>query len=265
MRLRIALPILLLSLSLLGTGSAGAASPSGGAQPVIQVDTNGGFVPFEVMQGNVPEVTVTADGRVITEGPRKSYDRMARFRVARIDDARIQELIDRAREIGLLTKDEALDYGQPGVTDMPDTTVTITVDGDTFSTSVYALSFDSNDLTPEQQGNRDALQAFIAEVADASPRRPYEVKRLAVLATRAEDGATGNAVEWPLDDLATTGEPAQLGERCLIVSGDDLDAVLPLAKSAHFGTLWQSADKNWRLVFRPLLSQERTCKDINAV
>jgi hypothetical protein len=221
-------------------------------------------VPVEVIQGDVPEVTVTADGRVITEGPRPSFDRMARFRVARIDDSRLQELLDQARDIGLLTKDESLDYGQPGVTDMPDTTVTITVDGDTFSTSVYALSFDSQDLTAEQQGNRDALNAFINDVADAAPRRAFHPKRLGVLATPVDD-ATGPVVAWPLSDLATAGETAQLAARCVIVSGHDVATVLPLAKQSRFDTHWHSGDSDWRLVFRPLLPHERTCADINAV
>jgi hypothetical protein len=151
------------------------------------------------------------------------------------------------------------------VTDLTDTTVTITLDGETFSTSVYALDFAAEDLTGEQRANREALQAFIDDVRYATPRRPYEVKRLAVLVTRAEGGATGEPVKWPLDDLATTGADAQLAERCLVVSGADLDAVLPLARRAHFGTLWSSGDKDWRLVSRPLLPHERTCADINAL
>ena len=267
MGLRLALPVLLLPLSLGTTGASAVASPSAGAQPVIQVDSHGGFVPVEIVQGNVPEVTVTTDGRVITKNEGGAFDRMTRLRVAQIDDERIQELLDEAREIGLLD-DDSRDYGSPGVTDMTDTTLTITVGDKTFSTTVYALSFASNDLSAEQRANREALQAFINDVRDASPRRPYEMKRLAVLATSvlADPVADGAAtvVEWPLDDLATAGESAQLAERCFIVSGDDLDAVLPLARRARFGTLWRSAESDWRLVFRPLLPHERTCEDIDA-
>jgi hypothetical protein len=267
MRLRLALFVVLLALPLAATGTAGGEEqePTAGAQPVIQVDSHGGFVPVEIVQGNLPEVTVTADGRLITQQEGGAFDRMARLRIARIDDARIQELLDQAREIGLLDDPTAKDYGSPNVTDLTDTTVTITIDGETFSTSVYALDFAAEDLRDEQRANREALQAFIDDVREASPRRPYEVKRLAVLVTPAEGGANGKVVEWPLDDLATIGVGARLAERCLVVSGDDLDAVLPLAKRARFGTLWQSGDKDWRLVFRPLLPHERTCEDINAL
>ncbi len=86
-------------------------------------------MPVEIVQGNLPEVTVTGDGRVITQHKGGAFDRMARLRIARIDDDRIQELLDQAREIGLLD-DDSRDYGSPGVTDMTDSTVTITIDGD---------------------------------------------------------------------------------------------------------------------------------------
>jgi hypothetical protein len=247
----------------LGGSIASTVSPSAGAEPVIQVDTHGGFVPLEIVQGNLPEVTVTADGRVITQKPGGAYDRMARLRIARIDDARLAELLDQAREIGLLDESGAVDYGTPGVTDMTDTTVTITVDRDTVSTSVYALTFDSQDLTGDQQANREALEAFIADVADASPRHTLRPKRIAALVTPI-DTADGPIVEWPLADLATAGDPAQLAPRCVIVSGDDVKTVLPLAQQARTGTRWHSGDRDWQIVFRPLLPHERTCTDIGA-
>jgi hypothetical protein len=255
--------MVLVSLVVHGAVPAAAASPPAGAEPILQVDSHGGFVPAEIVQGNLPEVTVTADGRVITQQESARFDQMARLRIARIDDESIQRLLDQADALGLLDDSDVVDYGSPNVTDLTDTTVTITLDGETFSTSVYALGFDPDDLSDEQRANRAALQAFIADVADAAPRRPFHVRRLAVLATRT-DATDGKVVAWPLDDLNTAGEPGGLADRCLVVSGDDLDALLPLAKEARWGTRWQSGDREWHLVFRALLPHERTCDDINA-
>jgi hypothetical protein len=85
-----------------------------------------------------------------------------------------------------------------------------------------------------------------------------------VLATRAGDDRGDQEQEWPLDDLREISEPASLADRCLVVDGDDLDELYPLAKRSSFSTSWGSGDESWRLVFRPLLPGERTCADIDA-
>jgi len=191
---------------------------------------------------------------------------MVRLRLARIDEERLQELLDQARSIGLLGGTIVRDFGTPNVTDLTDTTVTLTVDGETFSTTVYALDFDAEDLTPEQQSNRSALNDFIADVAGVDSSRSYRPARLAVLAARALDDRGDKVVEWPLEDIRTLGEAARLADRCFVVSGAELDTLLPLAKKARTAHRWDDAgDIDWRLVFRPLLPHERTCEDIGAI
>lgn len=257
----------LLVIALAGVPGWTTAAAAGDSPPevVIQVDSHGGFVPVEIVQGNIPEITVYADGRVFVQQEGGSFDRMVRLRVARIDEARLQELVDQARSIGLLD-DAAIDYGFPNVTDLTDTTVTITLDGETYGTTVYALDFDAEDLTPEQQANRSALSDFIAEVGDPGPTRRLRPTHLAVLATRALDDRGDKVVEWPLADIASLGDAAQLAERCFVVTGDDLATLLPLAKNARTAHRWDdSGDIDWRLVFRPLLPHERTCADIDAL
>jgi hypothetical protein len=250
---RAALVVVVLSFAF--TGSPASAAEDSGSSPVIQVDANGGYVPIEVMQGNVPEVTVTADGRMIVQKTNVRYDRMARLRISQISKERIQEMLARAFELGLLDHGDGKDYGSPGVTDQPSTTVTITINGERFFTSVYALGFDAEDLNNEQQANREELSEFISDIAHTRPRRPFEPTAIAVLATPVDD-VEGTIVEWPLAGLAP---------RCVIVAGADLDLVLPLAERSSWATRWHSGESDWRIVFRPLLPDEHTCQDIGVL
>jgi hypothetical protein len=70
------------------------------------------------------------------------------------------------------------------------------------------------------------------------------------------------AIDWPFSTpLGDFGEPdPNLTDiRCGVVSGSDLDAVLPLARSANELTPWTSGGTSYGLLFRPLLPDEHTC------
>jgi hypothetical protein len=64
---------------------------------------------------------------------------------------------------------EPLDFGQPGVSDMPTTTLEFVLDGKTYRQDAYALGMavDANSgLTPEQQKNRMNLASLVEALND---------------------------------------------------------------------------------------------------
>jgi hypothetical protein len=129
---------------------------------------------------------------------------------------------------------------------------------------MYAPGYDGDDLTDEQRANREALTAFLSEASETRRTRAYRPEALAVLVAEHEGPDTAEpALDWPLDDLsevlAGSDEPR---EGCLLVTGEDLVTVLDTARNATTLTPWTSVDRQYDLVFRPLLPNERDCDDL---
>jgi hypothetical protein len=173
-----------------------------------------------------------------------------------------------AEEVGLFQN--GVDYGQPGVTDVGTTTITINAEGTTYRSEIYALGFeDASGLTMEQQQARAAINDLLAKFSDPSVLtsaeltwEPYEFTALAVFSRAVDPATTGstdiepNRLPWPLDDLATSGEEVFDGLRKVVVTGEDLETLRPLLDQATQITLWKSGDTEYNLWFRPLLPEE---------
>jgi hypothetical protein len=245
-------------------GSPRATPPAGADEIVVQVVTRGGFGAESRQPAQLPQVSVFGDGRVITEGPTTleypgpALPNLQEYRLTRDGLAAI---VDEARDLGLLD-DPSPDFGDPGITDQPTTTVTVRVDGRTRQVDVYALGFDDG-LTAEQRENRRRLQQFIGAaghphavgvlVVPGSARR-YEPEALAVIVETFLPDIETEERDWPLGDLA--------GTTCAVFRDDDLAAVLDAARGARQDVRWLSGDESYWLVFRPLLPDERTCVDV---
>ena len=70
------------------------------------------------------------------------------------------------------------------------------------------------------------------------------------------------ASDWPLADLATTGEPVEnspIEVRCQVVEGEDLRVVLPLLQGANALQTFSSEGELYSLIVRPLLPGETGC------
>jgi hypothetical protein len=243
--------------------ACGGSSPGRHDVPVVRVVTSGGFAAESRQPAQPPQLSVFGDGRVITIGPTTleypgpALPNLQEFRLTRTGLAHV---IDEARDAGLLD-DPPPDFGDPGVADQSTTTVTVSVGERTRRVDVYALG-SSDGLTPDQRENRARLDRFIQLAADpdalltfvvpASERR-YEPEALAVL-VRPSDATGGDTHAWPLGDLS--------GTACAVLTGNDLAAVLDAARTARLGDPWISGNVSYRLAFRPLLPDERTCDDV---
>ena len=117
-------------------------------------------------------------------------------------------MLGEAESAGLLAP--APDYGQPPVSDMPTTTLTISLDDGSYSHSAYALGFDdTSGLTAAQQDARERYQGFtsyLAELDSAHPDlleaepAPYEPEAVRVYAWESQVTAEQAPPAWPLDD-----------------------------------------------------------------
>ena len=282
--LRLAGPAAILMTALLVgacVAPAGAANPSATAAPdpdtvIIRVDLEGGFVAPSVTYGRLPVVVVTADGRVITQGPQVEIwpgPLMPNLQVRTLTPAALASLLDQARQQGLLA-DASYDF--PGIADVPTTVLRITVDGVTSTVSAYALGEAGTDdamgqpLDQATADGRAAMRTFIdaltglPDSAFSDEAAAYRATSLRLIATPylPQPDADWQAVAWPLADLGTAGETPLPGDdslRCQVITGDDVATVLPLLEGANQQTPFRSGDADYTLVVRPLLPGESGC------
>jgi hypothetical protein len=266
------------STSTTGAGQGGITYSTGANTLVLQVNTAGGLIPPGLRLSELPEFSLYGDGRVIETGPIiEIYPPAAlpNLQTTTVSGEVIQAMLAAAQKAGLFAN--GVDYGNPGVTDMPSTTIVINANGTTYKTVAYALGFDSSanggavsgHVTPEQSKARALVNEFRGRLVtlqgfvQAEPRfEPYQFTAIAVFTRNADgyktdpSGVEPNRLTWPLADLANAGTEVNGGYRKLVVSGKDLDTLMPLLKQATTITLWQSGGHQYQLVLRPLLPDQ---------
>jgi hypothetical protein len=248
--------------------------PTGADEVVLRVSTGGGFVPIEYNYTMIPEFTLYGDGRIIVTGPTTLQypgPALPNLQTTVVSDETMQAILAAAKKAGLFQN--GVDYGQPGVTDVGTTTITVNADGTTYTSQIYALGFeDTNGLTMEQQQARATIDDLRGKLTDPSTLtteqltwESYDYTALAVYSRLVDATATTGQTDvqpknlpWPLADLATAGEevPNSSGMRKVVVTGDDLQTLNPLLDKATQITLWQSGGNDYNLWFRPLLPDE---------
>jgi hypothetical protein len=256
-------------------------SPSPSAAPVadpdsavIRVDLEGGFVSPAVTLGRTPMVLVAGDGRYMTQGPQIDIwpgPLLPNLRVRTLTREALERLLALAKDKGLLADGR---YEFPGVSDAATTVLRITVGGETFTVSAYALgdegTDDGRDLPSPVADGRAAMRSFIdaltglPESAFSDQDHAYVPDALRVYARTfvPSPDADWQPITWPLADLATAGAAVgngDLGIRCQVIAGADLATVMPLLEGANQATPFRSAGADWTLSARPLLPGESGC------
>ncbi|MFC4071314.1 hypothetical protein [Actinoplanes subglobosus] len=281
----VAVPLLLLG-ACARPGVAGEAGAPGSAAPVtesttpdpatiaLRVEYRGGFVPAETIPSRLPQFTVYADGRAITEGPVTLIypgPSLPNLQEIRLSEAQVRELTAGAVAAGVKA---GADFGTPGVADAPSTRISVVTAGGEQAVEVMALgqaSPDDTSLTAAQQAARKKVTEFIGSLHElfadaASPAaKPYQAERVAVLASPYQDtgdGLAGAPVKWPAAELPGAFLNEELRINCLTVDGTAKDEVLAAAAKGNERTPWESAGKKWQIKFRPLLPDEKECADL---
>jgi hypothetical protein len=272
-----AAPLLLLAACARPAGDAAPVEPSGGGTSapkanenandlVVRTESYGGFVPASFTIGRIPEVSVYADGRVITTGPVPAIypgPALPNAQVVMISQAKLQELREKGQAAGVRN---GTDFGRPNVADAPTTRVTL---GDQ-SVVVEALQQSQPDdpmLTPAQREARAKLTAYVKTLSDlpvsaGSASRPYAPEAVAVLARpwqKPTDGTQSPQKAWPGPALPGTYVNPSFKVGCVVAAGADKDKVLAAAKDATAITPWTAGGDKYLITFRPLLPDEKGC------
>ncbi len=252
-----------------------AEPPQDADSLVLRVRQEGGFVPPERIVGRIPDVSVYADGRMITQGPQIAVypgPALPNLQVRQLDAAAVDKLLDDAAAAGVRS---GSDLGTPGVADAPTTRIDVVRDGATATVSAVALReamADDPQLTAEQRAARAKLTAFLArldEMAAGPGSQPYAAATVAALAqpySPPDDGLPKQPepVAWPGPALPGEYLNPNVKIGCVAASGPERDAILAAAKDAGQNTPWESGGKEYTVTFRPLLPDETGCADLKA-
>jgi hypothetical protein len=257
-----------------GPTGPGIDHPTGSDELVLRVEQQGGFVPFEYALTRVPSWSLYGDGRVIVEGPQIMIypgPALPNLLVSRLTEEGVQAVLAAAREAGLMERDAS--YPNPCVTDAPTTVFTTTAEGHTTVVSADALGMGPGACPGVDDEARAKLETFWSKLTDLAswlpegsvgPEEPYVAAeiRIYVRPYRGEPDLAQEPIAWPLETpLADFGEPFEGGERtrCGVVSGADLETLLPLLERANQLTPWESEGRRYGLLLRPLLPDEHGC------
>ncbi|HET9724346.1 MAG TPA: hypothetical protein VFR44_10980 [Actinomycetota bacterium] len=257
------------------TGGEPIEHPTGADEVVLRWEYRDGFVPYEYLLKRLPSWTLYGDGRVVVEGPMiEIYPSPAlpNVQVRQLSEDGVRAILRAAEDAGLMAGDASYDYRC--ITDAPTTVFTTDAGGSTSVVSAYALGDAAGGTCPDVDVEaRRTLMEFRDRLGDLSwlpdgsvgEEEPYvaEEVRIYVLPYLGQPDLPQEPVAWPLGKpLHRFGEPLQSGledTRCGVVSGSDLETLLPLMQGANDLTPWTSEGREYRLIARPLLPDEHGC------
>lgn len=264
---------------------AGLNPPPGGSSGpptdpdavVLRVVTGGGLLPPGYALRQIPEFTLTADGRVILQGPQIEIypgPALPNVVVRPVTPAGIQAIVEAARRAGLGGPDRS--YLDPTVADAPTTTFTFLDGGRTHVVSVYALDFGEDvglSVSPGEEQARERFSEFRSRLFGLDSWLPsgslgeesefvFDELRIYVQRYSPPEDLPQPSVEWPLQEPLGSfgrGVAALPGTRCGTISGPELDTLMPLLRAANELTPWRSGGLDHTLILRPLLPGESGC------
>lgn len=239
-------------------------------QVVFQAQTGGGFVPMQAAATEIPEVTIYGDGRVFVTDPAEDrpYDVGPGLLVRTLPADELRAFLADATGSGLFSPDA--DFGQPMVTDLPTTTVTLHTEDPSMSVSAYALTIDAipgGGLTDAQVAARQELSALVeAARALGEPGEPWAPDRVRATLYDPTQTQREGSIEpgvWPGPPFAEFPAPTPEGAvaSCLVIEGDEATAVWDAASSR--GDAWwvsaEGATDDHQIVVVPLLPGAEGC------
>ncbi len=287
-----------------GNGSPTASAPPATATPtpgptppithatgptdlVLRVADGGGLIPMEMRMAEMPTISIYGDGRVIRvvdAGSGPADPLVPTLVESRLTSDGMTSVLAAADDAGLLGPDRRL--GLEDVYDLWTVTFTLSANGATHSTSVYALGFsdEANLAPPDEMPAREALGELYARLRDlpgwlgrerVGPDAAHRPERMLmylapVMAWPTTTGATpapatarpGQDIRpWPLDSppelFGTLVDEREGTWRCGDIASEAA-AVFGIDTATH-DTRWQADGPLYRVVVRPLLPDEAGC------
>lgn len=244
-------------------GSGGASSDVGPDEALIQITSEGGFVPVEFALGTGPRFTVLGDGTVIFAGV-TTLEFPGRlvppYMTAQLSDGQLSALLAMVDDIGLpeLT-DETDDSAADFLADASTEVVRYWDSNGEHRYAVYALGSEE-DPSEQNQAFLDLISTLDQFTAQ-SAGEPYQPERVRVLAgPGAENPDFPDLRPWPLDEEWGRWEALANGWQCRAYG----DEVLATFEEATQATTWEMPDGGFdfdpaTLLVRPLHPGEPDC------
>lgn len=250
--------ILLVVAACGGGGSVGV----GDDEPVLQIVSEGGFLPVEVALNNGPRYTLLGDGTLIHQGV-QTLEFPGRlvppYMVATLDDNQLNAILAMVDDIGLPDIDDEIDdSAQEFVADASTEVIVFWDEVGEHRYRVYALGLE------ESPSERNAAFLEVIETLDRftaeAPAEPYEAERVRVIAGQGfVDPEFEDIRPWPLEDTDLDDWEVLANEwRCMVVDGPVPDVF----EDATQTTTWEHPDGSSEpllLLVRPLHPGEPDC------
>ncbi|MGH3651292.1 MAG: hypothetical protein ACRDU9_11345, partial [Acidimicrobiia bacterium] len=137
-----------IALVMAACGGAGAGPEVGGAEPVLQIASEGGFAPVEIILNTGPRYTLLGDGRLIFQGF-QTLEFPGRllwpYLVAQLDSGQMGAVLAMVETIGLPEIDDVVDDDAAGmIADASTEVITYWDENGEHRLSVYALGFEES-------------------------------------------------------------------------------------------------------------------------
>lgn len=182
----------------------GLGLPEDPDAPVIQITSEGGFAPVDMVLGRGPLYTLLADGGLIYEGPQVAIypgPLLPNYQVTRIGDEQMRRILDLVNEIGLPDMGRELDDSAASrVADATTEAITYWDENGTHTYAVYALGIDLDESPPPPTRAFSDLLALFGDLT-AGEATPYVPEQARIIAGPGHVNEEHEDVrDWPLED-----------------------------------------------------------------
>ena len=244
-----------------------ATLPDEGDTIILQTAYEGGFAPVEFILNQMPQHTLYADGRLVSQGPQPAIfpgPMLPALQQVNIDDAAMAAVLAIVDEIGLpAMTDETNTEAAAVVADASDAVAYYYDETGTHRYAVYALGIVET-TDPQVAGMRSLFDTLDVLAVESPSAGEYVAERVQVLATQSfvDENEPGATLEpWPLAARpADLSEVADLGVSCTVLEGDEATAALAVFADADQMTFWDYEGVSYRILARPLFENEVGCE-----
>jgi hypothetical protein len=254
----------LVSLALVAAacGGVGGSGDVSDDDPVLQIVSEGGFLPIEVALNSGPRYTLLGDGSLIFQGF-QTLEYPGRlvppYMVATLNDNQVNSILAMVEDIGLSEIDEEIDDSASDfVADASTEVITYWDDAGEHRYGVYALGVE------ESPSDRNVAFLELTQTLDQfvgqAEAEPYVPERVRIITGEAYvDPEFEDIRSWPLEGSDPADwEALANGWACTAIDGPVPDVF----DSATQATTWEHPDPNSdpvQLLVRPLHPGEPDC------
>lgn len=249
-------------------GGSTTEQPPTDPTPLIQVRSEGGFAPVELLLSNGPTYTVMSSGQLISPGAVPAIfpgPLVPTYQVQQISEADMDLIMDLVREIRLpdMVEDEFDDSAASFVADATTEVITYWDENGAHRYSVYALGISSNPLNPEEPADprTEAFRQLFEMlgglgIGDSTQYHTESVRVIAGLSMFAPDAEFVDIRDWPFaGDTPDTWSRVNQNWSCKAFGPEVLDQF----NDASQTTTWSLGGDEYKLLVRPLLPGEPDC------